>query len=47
MGSSARWGAFAGLAGLFLVSQVPIMKQTFLQKTPFLGWYWKVEEEAK
>ncbi|KAJ2156785.1 hypothetical protein GGF46_004948 [Coemansia sp. RSA 552] len=44
VGSSARWGAFAGIMGLFLVSQVPIMKQAVLQKTPLLGWYWKVED---
>ncbi|KAJ2703199.1 hypothetical protein FB645_004000 [Coemansia sp. IMI 203386] len=47
VGSSARWGAFAGIMGLFLVSQVPIIKKSVLQNTPFLGWYWKVEEEAK
>ncbi|KAJ1823648.1 hypothetical protein LPJ60_001399 [Coemansia sp. RSA 2675] len=47
MGSSARWGAFAGVAALFLFSQVPLMKQSLLQKTPVLGWYWKVEEIKK
>ncbi|KAJ1844616.1 hypothetical protein LPJ73_005113 [Coemansia sp. RSA 2703] len=47
VGSSARWGAFAGIMGLFLVSQVPTIKQSILQKTPFVGWYWKVEEAAK
>ncbi|PIA17933.1 hypothetical protein COEREDRAFT_7113 [Coemansia reversa NRRL 1564] len=47
MGSSTRWGAFAGLTGLFVLSQVPIIKQSILQKTPILGWYWKVEEEKK
>ncbi|KAI8319950.1 hypothetical protein GQ54DRAFT_335176 [Martensiomyces pterosporus] len=44
-GSSARWGAFAGVTALFLVSQVPTIKSSILQKTPFLGWYWKVEEK--
>ncbi|KAJ2454495.1 hypothetical protein EV183_001496 [Coemansia sp. RSA 2336] len=44
MASSTRWGAFAGLAGLFVISQVPLIKQSILQKTPALGWYWKVEE---
>ncbi|KAJ2304332.1 hypothetical protein IWW55_002478 [Coemansia sp. RSA 2706] len=44
LGSSARWGAVAGLAGLFLVSQVPIIKQQVLQKMPFIGGYWKVED---
>ncbi|KAJ2355127.1 hypothetical protein GGF43_002873 [Coemansia sp. RSA 2618] len=47
MGSSMRWGAFAGLTGLFVLSQVPIIKSTLMQKTPLLGWYWKVEEESK
>ncbi|KAJ1797961.1 hypothetical protein LPJ59_002812 [Coemansia sp. RSA 2399] len=46
-GSSARWGAFAGITGLFVISQVPIIKQSILQKTPVIGWYWKVEEEQK
>ncbi|KAJ2725425.1 hypothetical protein GGI07_001304 [Coemansia sp. Benny D115] len=46
-GSGARWGAFAGLAALFLVSQVPIMKKEILQNTPVLGWYWKVDEPTK
>ncbi|KAJ2519984.1 hypothetical protein H4217_002343 [Coemansia sp. RSA 1939] len=46
-GSSARWGAFAGIMGLFLVSQVPIIKKSILQKTPVVGWYWKVEEDEK
>ncbi|KAJ2559042.1 hypothetical protein EV175_000522 [Coemansia sp. RSA 1933] len=41
----ARWGAFAGIMGLFLVSQVPIMKKSILQKTPVIGWYWNVDEE--
>ncbi|KAJ2573504.1 hypothetical protein IW140_000146 [Coemansia sp. RSA 1813] len=43
----ARWGAFAGIMGLFLISQVPIIKKTVLQKTPAIGWYWKVEEEEE
>ncbi|KAJ2784313.1 hypothetical protein H4R18_001199 [Coemansia javaensis] len=46
-GSATRWGAFAGVVGLFLVSQVPLVKRSLLQKTPLIGWYWKVEEEAK
>ncbi|KAJ1858091.1 hypothetical protein GGH12_005052 [Coemansia sp. RSA 1822] len=44
MGSSARWGAVAGLTGIFVLSQVPLLKEHILQKAPFLGWYWKVEE---
>ncbi|KAJ1890998.1 hypothetical protein LPJ66_007173 [Kickxella alabastrina] len=47
VGTSARWGAFAGVAGIFLFSQVPIIKESILQKAPFLGWYWKVEEGKK
>ncbi|KAJ2059334.1 hypothetical protein GGH94_000321 [Coemansia aciculifera] len=47
VGTSTRWGAFAGVAALFLFSQVPLMKQSLLQKTPLLGWYWKVEEIKK
>ncbi|KAJ1997224.1 hypothetical protein GGI04_001842 [Coemansia thaxteri] len=47
IGSSARWGAFAGVAALFLLSQVPIIKQSVLQKTPVIGGYWKVEEAKK
>ncbi|KAJ1668786.1 hypothetical protein EV178_000049 [Coemansia sp. RSA 1646] len=47
LGTSARWGAFAGIMGLFLISQVPIIKKTVLQKTPAIGWYWKVEEEEE
>ncbi|KAJ2083535.1 hypothetical protein H4R24_000698 [Coemansia sp. RSA 988] len=46
-GSSTRWGVFAGITGLFVISQVPIIKQSILQNTPFVGWYWKVEEEKK
>ncbi|KAJ2804915.1 hypothetical protein H4R21_001457 [Coemansia helicoidea] len=46
-GTALRWGAFAGLTGLYLVSQVPIIKGTFLQKLPVIGWYWKVEEAKK
>ncbi|KAJ2514752.1 hypothetical protein GGI11_003980 [Coemansia sp. RSA 2049] len=38
---------FAGIMGLFLVSQVPIIKKSILQKTPVVGWYWKVEEDEK
>ncbi|KAJ2851309.1 hypothetical protein IWW36_001206 [Coemansia brasiliensis] len=44
IGSSTRWGAVAGITGLFVISQVPLIKQTILQKVPVLGWYWKVEE---
>ncbi|ORX70235.1 hypothetical protein DL89DRAFT_267460 [Linderina pennispora] len=47
LGSSARWGAVTGLTALFILSQVPTIKSSILQKTPVLGWYWKVEEEAK
>ncbi|KAI9503189.1 hypothetical protein GGI25_001886 [Coemansia spiralis] len=47
VGSGTRWGAFAGIAALFVVSQVPIVKRSILQNAPVLGWYWKVEEEKK
>ncbi|KAJ1733282.1 hypothetical protein LPJ61_001643 [Coemansia biformis] len=46
-GTAARWGIFAGVTGLFLVSQVPLVKVNFLQKLPAIGWYWKVDEEKK
>ncbi|KAJ2713402.1 hypothetical protein H4R19_002267 [Coemansia spiralis] len=47
LGTSTRWGAFAGVAGLFLVSQVPLVKENLLQKLPVIGGYWKVEEAKK
>ncbi|OLY84837.1 hypothetical protein AYI68_g992 [Smittium mucronatum] len=45
MKSGAMWTGFAGITVLLLASQVPVVKRDIMSQVPYIGDYWKVEEE--